>query len=60
MSKIKDAMQDFDDSGYGTFSNQAGFSITKEDDERLTFEKRQEEADGRERDIANGWEPHHD
>lgn len=47
MARIKDAMQDFDDSGY----------ISKEDEERLTFEKRQAEGDDREGDIANGWEP---
>lgn len=30
-------------------------SLEEEEDELLTEEKRREEAEGRDRDIANGW-----
>lgn len=32
-------------------------TITQEEDEQLTLEKRMEEADDREADLANGWVP---
>lgn len=31
--------------------------LTKEDEERLTLEKRVEEAEDRDRALAEGWEP---
>lgn len=32
-------------------------ALSKEDEDQLTHDKRLEEADDRDEDIANGWEP---
>jgi hypothetical protein len=32
--------------------------LTSEEDEQLTYEKRLEEAEDRDRDIAEGWNPY--